>query len=180
MVKYAEISDKWFRLRLPKGISFEEYESEPCIEDRARVRDLLRRMAEEAPLTAQRLFGIKVFPTKFESLRKLDEFLSPEVASEWIRHSDPADPNNEFKLTISEFSVHFGDTVINALGGSWRYARDPNFFQSVVVTEEVTFFVFDSLMKKCSDDFGDERLTKKFKAYVRSVNRIRNQLKFDE
>lgn len=100
-------------------------------------------------------------------------YLNAEVAEDWMRHSDSRDLNNEFVRNVSEFAVHFGDTAVFELGGSWRYARAPNYFESSIIAESTELYVFDILMKKCSDDFCHESLTTKYEAFAQMVSASR-------
>jgi hypothetical protein len=173
MATYDQILEKWFYLLLPEGVSMEQHESEPGIEDRMASRDIIRRMASEAPTTAKELCGISELPVSEKSLKILDRFITPENAEDWMESSDPDDPNNHFKLTVCEFSAHFGDVIVRTLNGAWRYARAPNYFLSKVVTEGADFYVFNVIMKKCSDDYRHESLTEKFKQYSEMITKYR-------
>src|SRR5437867_13342645 len=53
---------------------------------------------------------------------------------------------------------------MNTLGGRWRFSRFPNFFTSGIVAGKPEFSIFDSVIKKCSSDFGHESLREKFTA----------------
>jgi hypothetical protein len=170
MATYATISENWFYRRYPKTLgSFEAFEAEPGIDDRLKSRQVMARMLEEVPLTVSRLYGLDGLPIDLDSLRVLDERITPGEAEWWMKDSDPDDPNNYFKLTVSEFAVFLGTICIGALGASWRYARMPNYFESTIVVEDIEFHVFDTIMKKCSHDFGHEQLSDKFHALATTV-----------
>lgn len=166
---YQEISNRWFPLRLSKGVTLEQFEADPGVEDREKTGQLLHKMALQAPRTASELFGVQQFPLTLQSLSILDRGISPEIAAEWLRHSSALNPNNEFVRTVSEFAVHLGDTVLAELGGAWRYARAPNYFESIVIVDGCELYVFDILMKKCSEDFGNERILEKYNAFIKIV-----------
>jgi len=167
MSTYAEILRDWFFLLYPKTYrSYDEFEAESAIEDRLATHRLLTRMREEAPLTAQRLLGQADLALTSDSLAVLDRLVSPIAAAEWMRRSDPDDPDNEFKLTVSELAVHFGTVLIGSIGGAWRFARMPNYFQSFVTAEDYDFLVFDVLIKKCSSDFGAESIVSKLLTFI--------------
>ena len=88
-------------------------------------------------------------------------------------YRDPENPDNEFKLTVSELAVYFGNILLKELGGSWRYARMPNFFESLVQIDDLEIFVFQALIKKCSRDFGHEKLFEKYSAFQEIVEKRR-------
>lgn len=165
MARYEQISRDWFTLLHPSDLSYEEFESGVGVEDRQRTCRLFEKMRDEVSNTARRLLGIGPMDGRVESLDLLDEALTARVAESWMNDSDPQDPNNEFKLTVSEFAVYFGDVVVAALGADWHYARAPNFFQSTVRAAGTELLVFDTVMKKVSDDFGQESLRSKFEAF---------------
>ena len=168
-MRYDEISDQWFRLLLPSGVSYETFERDTARADRDRTKRLIRQMAEEAPKTARSLFGIDELPKSKLGIALLDEVLTPEVARIWAEMSDPRDPENELKLNLSEFAVNLGETVAKELDGRWFYARSPNYFQSTVRAGHLEFLPFVVLMKKVSDDLGDELLQDKFDRFVSAV-----------
>jgi hypothetical protein len=170
-MKYSEISDKWFRLLLPKGVSYEAYERELGREDRDLTKKLVEQMAHEAPKTAETLFGIKKLPKSKVGVAVLDDVLTPDVVSDWAAVSNPRDPENELKLNLSEFAVHLGESLISELGGDWFYARSPNYFQSTVRVGSLEFLPFDAVMKKVSDDLGNEPLQDKFDRFTSAVLR---------
>lgn len=174
-MRYREISRKWFALRLPKGMSLEEYEGESGTEDRIKTRELLEKMAKNVIYTAKELFGVPQLEPVAENLKIIDQYVNSEVANDWIRHSDPGNLNNEFVRNVSEIAVHLGQTVIFELGGEWRYARAPNYFESVVIAEGCELYVFDIMMKKCSDDFGSESIFKKFESFSQAVVRFKHK-----
>jgi hypothetical protein len=169
MATCASISETWFYLRFPRAYrSYEAFEAEDGIDDRMVSRRVIARMLQEVPLTAKRLFASEL-PLDLGSLKILDERVTPAEAERWMKESDPDDPNNFFKLTLSEFAVHLGTLCVAALGAAWRYARMPNYFESLVIVEGLEFQVFQAIMKKCSHDFGDERLEEKFYTFIRMV-----------
>src|SRR3954464_10446833 len=109
MATYESIATNWFYLRHLKSFgSFEAFEAEPAIEDRLGSRRVMARMLEEAPVTARSLFSLSDFALDFESLKSLDVHITAGEAEWWMKKSDPDDPNNYFKLTLSEFAVHLG------------------------------------------------------------------------
>lgn len=165
MASYDEISREWFFLRHPRAVTYQEFEADEGRADREKTRRILETMRREVPKTALRELGIDALSEDMGSLRAVDARLSADVAKVWLRRSDPEDPNNDFKLTLSEFAVFFGQVLIKELGGTWRCARMPNFFQSVVESSALEFLVFDSLMKRVSDDFGSESLVWKLEAF---------------
>jgi hypothetical protein len=171
MATYDEISRIWFFLQHPKGLTYEAFERESGLADRERTKRLLDQMRSEAPKTVQRIAGIVACPEAMDGLRTLDGALSPGLAEDWMRGSDPEDPNNDFKLTLSEMAVFFGNVVIKELGGEWRYARMPNYFQSVVSVSGIEILVFDSLMKRLSDDYSGEMLLQKLDLFRAAVAR---------
>lgn len=175
MATYDAISRGWFFLQHPKGISFEAFERESGLADRERTRRLLDQMRTEAPKTAHRVAGVEALTETIEGLRHLDAALSPRLAEGWMRDSDPEDPNNDFKLTLSELAVFFGSVVLKELGGKWRYARMPNYFQSVVVVSDIEMLVFDSVMKRLSDDYSDERLSQKLDLFRTAISQRRER-----
>jgi len=168
-MRYDEISDQWFRLLLPKGVTYEEFERDRGEDDRDRTKRLVEQMAEEAPKTAEALFGINSLPRSKAGIDLLDNVLTPEVARIWADMSNPRDPENEFKLNLSEFAVHLGESIIRELGGRWFYARSPNYFQSTVQVGTLEFLPFDAMMKKVSEDLGRERLRDKFERFASAV-----------
>lgn len=170
MATYSEISNKWFTLRLPKGyLSLEDYEREAAPADRAKTAELISKMIAEAPLTADGLFGVGVLPKTRDSIIVLDRLITPTAADMWMGVSDPRDPENEFTLNISEFATWFGEMLRRQLGGEWKYARSPNYFESVVRIGTFELLPFDILMKKCSDDFSTETLLEKFDRFTSAV-----------
>lgn len=169
MATYQEISNRWFFRLHPRGTTFEEYESEPAPRDREKTRALLLRMQQEIPRTVQRLFGIRALPISREGVAILDHLITPGFSQDLIDRSDPEDPNNELRLTLSEFAVHFGAIVIAQNGGTWRYARMPNYFESIVLVEGLEFLVFDILMKKASEDFAAECLADKYDRFAQII-----------
>lgn len=171
MATYEEIVDAWFFLRIPKGVSYEAFEGEPGEADRKKTRDVFEKMRRAIPDTTRRFFSVERLPYTEQGLVLLDERLTPKVAQEWMDHSDPNDPNNFFKLTMSELAVYLGDTYIRTIGGEWKYSRMPNFFQSYVEVLDFEVFVFDMVMKKCSSDVGHESLAGKWNAIREIVER---------
>jgi hypothetical protein len=158
MARYEEIYKGWFFHRIPKRLTFQEYESAPGEEDREATRLALEKMRKEVSLTLRRLFEIQSVPRGLDGVKLLDVLVTPAVAERLMAESDPDDPNNEFKLTVSECSVLLGDVVAGELGGEWRLSRMPNYFESAIRVEGFEMLVFQALMKKCSDDYGHETL----------------------
>jgi len=172
MATYEEISATWFPLRFKKECgSFEAFERESAQDDRQASKVLIERMSFEAPRTARAVFGLDDFGEGLESIEILDAHLSPAFADSWMRNSDPCDPNNHFKLTLSEFSAHYGEVMVRILGGGWNFARMPNYFESKVVVGDYLFNVFDALMKRCSDDYSETELCVKLVAFARHIER---------
>lgn len=157
-MQYQKILNTWFFVYYPKGSSIDEYEADAAIEDRLATRALFGKMRNEVPKTLHRLFEIDLQEDVWVDL---DEQLTPDVAEQWMAASDPDDPNNEFKLNVSELSVAFGDCLVASTGAAWHYARMPNFWLSSLRRSEVEALIFHTVIKKCSDDFGGEKLVEK-------------------
>lgn len=169
MARYERIYKDWFFHRLPRGVSFADYEAGPGKKDRVLTGELVERMRRELPKTMSRVFDIKRVPRGAEALQLLDVLWTPEIADALMQRSDTDDENNEFKLTLSELAVFTGDVVLEELGGAWHYARMPNFFESVIRVSGFEMLVFQTVMKKGSDDFGHETLTSKCDAFRKMV-----------
>ena len=60
--------------------------------------------------------------------------------------------------------------------GHWRYARFPNFYQSTVIVGDVEFHIFDTVMKRCSTDFGHETLATKWQLFQAAIAATRETL----
>jgi hypothetical protein len=165
MPTYSEISDQWFYLLLPKGLTLESFEADDGAADRLKTRTLFEQMERELPLTFENVLRIGRFEYSVGTLRRIDDALTADRIASWIKQSDPDDPNNFFKLTLSELSVYFGNLLQRESRGEWHHARFPNFSQSTVVVNDVAFHVFDSLMKRCSSDRYQETLTSKWKTF---------------
>lgn len=169
MPTYDEISNDWFYLLLPTGQTFEELEAGEDFDDREKTKAILRQMERELPRTFKDVLRIEHFEYSTKVLKRIDEALTPEMIASWIRDSDPDDSNNDFKLTLSELAVYFGSLLAREHRGEWHYARFPNFFESSVVIGDVAFHVFDSLMKRCSDDRCAETLVSKWETFQRVI-----------
>jgi len=165
VLTYKEISDNWFYLLYPKQKTYEQFESEPGIEDREKTANLLRLMDLELPETFRRALSIRDFAYSARILPRVDAALTAETIASWIDVSDPEDVNNVFRLTISELAVFFGNLLLREHNGDWRHARFPNYFQSSVRIGDVAYFVFDTVMKRCSEDYGNETLTSKWATF---------------
>ena len=165
MPTYSEISDEWFYLLLPRGRTLESFEAEEGLEDRKKTRTVFEQMERELPVTLREELRIRRFDYSVDTLEEIDEALTTDRIASWIRMSDPDDPNNTFKLTLSELSVYFGNLLKRENNGEWRHARFPNFFQSSVIVKDVAFHVFDTLMKRCSSDRPHETLTSKWQTF---------------
>ena len=169
--KYEETLNTYFApLFLRSYGSIEAFEADDALEDRQRTASLLAKMLAEAPKTAARVFEIDDFPLTVDAFHVLDAHLTPAVAGIWMKTSDPEDPNNFFQLNISEFSTHLGTVIMNSLGGRWRFSRWPNYFMSSVVVGSLEFSIFDSVIKKCSSDFGHESLYEKYVIFANLVH----------
>lgn len=151
-----------FRLTLPSGVTLKEYETVAAEEERLESERLITSMRREVGITAKEQFLIDDLPEVRQSLELLDDVINPTAAREWMEESDPED---SFKLTVSEFAVHLGQVVIRELSGKWRFARMPNYFESTVVVGRWKYLPFDAIMKRCSDDYGDESLAEKVDAF---------------
>src|SRR4051812_14368186 len=127
MATYESILHSWFFLLHPDGTTFDQFEGEPATEDRERTRLLFTKMLDEVPASARRVLGLSHLPFDRSGLALLDEKLTPAAVQPLLDLSNPDDPNNHFKLTLSEFAVYFGELLIGALGAEWHYARMPNF-----------------------------------------------------
>jgi hypothetical protein len=174
MATYEFILEEFFTLLFPKTHgSFEAFEAEPGVEDRAATRKVIDDMRRELPAAMSRIFDLELDGT-IDSLSAIDRLITPRRAETWMKESDADDLGNFFKVTVSEFAVYFGDMLARDLGGSWRYARMPNWPSSVVVASEVEFHVFDSVIKRCSDDFGHETLRSKYDTFARIVSSKRS------
>ena len=164
MPAYSEIVDDWFYLLLPAGRTAESFEEEPAPEDRAKTEDILQKMTDELP----RLFAeVLRIPLEYSprTLARIDRVLHQRAIARWVAESDPEDPNNDFKLTLCELAVFLGNLLVIEHGGSWHFARFPNYFNSTVIVGEVEFHVFDTVMKRCSADHGHETLASKWQIF---------------
>jgi len=169
--KYEEILNTYFvPLFLKRYGSIEAFEADEAFEDRQRTATLLAKMLAEAPRTAGHVFEIDDFPLTIEAFEILDAHLTPAIARIWMETSDPEDPNNFFKLNVSEFATHLGTVLMNSLGGRWRFSRSPNYFMSGVVVGSLEFAIFDSVIKKSSSDFGHESLYQKYVTFANLVH----------
>ena len=165
MATYEFILTEFFTLLHPKAFpSFDAFEADPGLEDRAKCRQVLNDMRAKLKAAAKRVFDLELDGTA-ESLSAIDRLITPRRAELWMKESDPDELGNFFKVTISEFGVYFGDMLVRDLAGGWRYARMPNWTLSSVVIEDIQFHVFDSVIKKCSDDFGHETLAEKYRQF---------------
>ena len=171
MAKYANICSDWFYLLHSKGLTYEEYESQQANEDRARTEALLSEMFREVPATAGRVLGLQSLSVDRAGLVLLDRALTAAAVGPLLARSDPEDRNNDFVLTISEFAVFVGEVTVARFGASWHYARMPNYFQSTIRVGTLEFQVFDSVMKKVSDDFGHESLAGKFDTFATLIQK---------
>jgi hypothetical protein len=168
MLRYEELLDTWFFVRVPKGISFDEFERQDAIEDREKSRNVLTRMEVELPRTCQNIFNVARFEWSLDVLARIDLALDPPEIANWINASDPNDPNNFFKLTVSEIAVYFGELLRRKrLDCEWGYARFPNYFQSAIVIRDVAIHVFDTVIKRCSRDYQQETLLTKWETFQR-------------
>lgn len=165
---FAAISDNWFYLRLPRGVSLEAHEAEPGHDDRVETARVLRLFREHLNDTTA-LFGLHDLPLTIEGLRLLDPFLTPAFFRELLGRSDPDDPNNLFKLTISELAVYLGDVAADQLGGVWQLARMPNYHESVVVAENYEYCVWNPVMRRASADQAHHTLVASYEAFAAAV-----------
>ena len=170
---FAAISDEWFYLRLPRGVSLEAHEAEPGHDDRVETARVLRLFREHLNDTTA-LFGLRDLPLTIEGLQHLDPCLTPAFFGELLGGSDPDDPNNLFKLTLSELAVYLGDVVADQLGGVWRLARMPNYHESVVVVENYEYCVWNPVMRRASSDQAHSSLVASYETFASAV-RARRQ-----
>lgn len=169
--KYEDILNTWFYVLYPrKSGSVEAFEAEDGIEDRLKTADIFVKMLAEAPKTVAQVFEVDDFPLTLDAFSILDAHLTPQVANGWMQRSDPDHANNFFKLNVCELAVHLGTAAMNALEGRWRFSRFPNYFTSGVVVGQLEFSIFDSVIKKCSSDFGHESLHDKLAAFANLVH----------
>jgi len=172
---YSEISDEWFYLLLPRGQTFESFEAEKGAQDRLKTKTLFDQMEKELPSTFENVLQIGRFEYAVETLKKIDTALTADRIGSWIEQSDPDDPNNFFKLTLSELSVYFGNLLRREARGEWHHARFPNFSQSSLIVNDVAFHVFDSVFKRCSSDRGHETLSSKWTTFQSVIAGTGNQ-----
>ena len=165
---FAAISDDWFYLRLPRGVSLEAHEAEPGHDDRTETARVLRLFREHLNDTTA-LFGLQDLPLTLEGLRLLDPYLTPAFFADLLHHSDPDDPNNLFKLTLSELAVYLGDVAADQLGGAWQLARMPNYHESVVVAEHYEYCVWNPVMRRASSDHAQCTLVASYEAFSAAV-----------
>jgi hypothetical protein len=125
-------------------------------------------MAEELPRTFADVLEIP-FQYSPALLHRIDNALNRTAVAFWMSRSDPEDPNNDFKLLLSELAVYLGALLVRENAGEWRYARFPNFSQSTVLVGDVEFHVFDTVMKRCSTDFGHETLVSKWQLFQAAI-----------
>jgi hypothetical protein len=166
MISYEAISDDWFFRRLPVGVSFDEYEAEAGVEDRDLTREVFAKLRRGFGDTLRQNFNIEPLPLSLDGIVSLDRLVTQEVVRRCLEASDPSDPNNYFKLTVSEIAVFLGEAWLRAFGGEWHYARMPNYADSYVELAGLKALVFDMAMKKCSDDFGRESPAEKWKTFA--------------
>ncbi len=169
MAAYDRIYKDWFFHRIPRGLTFKDYEAAPAEEDREATAAVLQKMRTEVPRTLWRFFEMRSLPSGLDGIKTLDVLLTPSVAEGWMARSDPEDPNNEFKLTLSEFAVLLGDVIASDLRGEWHLSRMPNYFESTIRVEGFEMSVFQTVMKKCSEDFGHETLASKYETFSKMV-----------
>lgn len=175
MATYERIYKDWFFHRIPRGLTFQEFEASSGEEDREATGAVLQKMRIEIPRTFRRLFDIRKLPPGVDGIKAIDVLLTPKIAEGWMATSDPDDPNNEFKLTLSEFAVVLGDVVASELAGEWHFSRMPNYFESTIRVEGFEMSVFQTVMKKCSDDFGHETLDSKYETFSKLVEARRGR-----
>ena len=168
MPTYSEIASGWFFLLLPRGDTFESFEAAEGAEDREATKRVLGQMEEELPRTFTNLLEIP-FAYSPSLLHRIDNALNQTAVAFWVRRSDPEDPNNFFKLTLSELAVYLGTLLVREYSGEWRYARFPNFSQSTVVVGSVEFHAFDTVMKRCSTDRSHETLATKWQLFQAAI-----------
>ena len=165
---YAAISDDWFYLRLPRGVSLAEHEAEPGHDDRSATARVLRLFREHLNDTTA-AFGLFDLPLTPAGLRQLDPHLTPAFFASLLERSNPEDPNNLFKLTISELAVYLGDIAADQFGGVWRLARMPNYHESVVFCENYEYSVWDAAMRRASSDQSDRTLVANYETFAQAV-----------
>lgn len=169
MLSYEQILRYWFPILLPYGQTLDEFELHASAKDRSETARIIVMAEDELDPTVRQVFGLNKFPRDPTCLSLMDERITPAAAEWWMKDSDPDNPGNFFKVMLTVFAVHFGNTLIAAAGGKWFYARWPNFFRSTVRVGNLEILVFDALMKKCSQDFGHEKLTDKFAVYLNTI-----------
>jgi hypothetical protein len=167
---YGEISETFFYLRLPRGVTQAEHEAasggEAERSDTARALNVFRR---ELHLTTGNFFHLSELPLSRQGLSLLDAHLTPGFIHELHAGADPDDPNNRFKLTLSEFAVYLGDVAAHQLGGRWQLARMPNYHESVVLCEGFELLAWDIVMKRASRDEGYVSLQARYEPFERAV-----------
>lgn len=173
MPTYDELEDIWFAVLISPGSgTYEAFESEEAPEDRAECKRLIDGMSAEVINALDRNFRLYL---RFEpsDMIALDEAITPSVIAGCIKESSPSEMMNFFKVTISEMAVLLGNLFIAEVGGKWKYARMPNWFQSSVVTDEGSeLFPFVIMINRFSSDLGHERLHDKFWEFT---NRVRER-----
>jgi len=98
MLTYAE---NWFYLLLPKGDTYETFEAADGKDDRRKTETVIMQMKDGLPRTLKDILSIDPFEYSVDVLARIDEKLTEQVVSRWVRESDPDDQNNCFKLTRS-------------------------------------------------------------------------------
>lgn len=102
MASYSEISDDWVYLLMPRGETFDTFEATDGRQDRLRTKAVLDQMENELPRTFKNILGITPFEYSLSVLKQVDFALTSDVMELWRQQSDPGDPNNFSKLTLSE------------------------------------------------------------------------------
>ncbi len=165
---YAAICDDWFYLRLPRGVPLAAHEAEPGHDDRSATARVLRLLREHLNETTA-AFGLYDLPLTPAGLKQLDPHLTPAFFESLLECSDPNDPNNLFKLTLSELAVYLGDITADQFGGVWRLARMPNYHQSVVFCENYEYCVWDAAMRRASSDQANRTLVASYETFASAV-----------
>lgn len=161
----------------PSGLRLETYVTQGLAGKMMEVKQHLRAdyvgvlddyLRETLPHTAKGAYQsiIPFHDFNEDVLRDIYAYYDTTKIMELIANSQPADFNNEYLTTVSQFAGAISTLFVKRQGFAWLYSHP--YFHSVIVHEGtgITIPVFDWVLRAFSQDGVNEDIVGKFHAVI--------------
>lgn len=159
---YEATMKKWFWVW---GVGPEEDEIDTSnIEEsmQPKMVAILENLAKDCVKDFKKDYGIEL-DYSLESLKLLDQLITPEFRRDLEKRSSPKNFSNPFLVIVAKMGGYFGEVVRRDLGGEWL-PMDPYWESQLVINQErgEALFAFHWMIKRFSEELNDGSLYKKY------------------